>query len=312
MPYPWDERGGLMPWQVGTPMVGSDGQVYTAVADPSSPTGYSVTHTDQYGTDTRPVNAPVNPTAGYDYLQGTSYGKTLTAAEQAAATQNQFNQNLQRDTLGVSQASQKQTAAYQQALVEQAKKALAFQYYQQDQNNQIAQGNLGVAQGNLDVNRGQLDVSRGTLGMNTLQLGASLHGPRNWDDYLNTVGMAGSNPIIQGAMGTWADLTNNRPKGTGAYQGSTPQTFDLNALAGDFMGASGGTQGTTSGPTRNPFLDDVARSGQAAPGWWSSLSPDMQERAQGYWENTGQSPSTVLSRLAWTGSGNKGLGYAGA
>lgn len=284
---PWEPNGGgYMPWMVGQTFVGNDGASYQTYADPNSPTGYTAKRIDGNGTSFQPINAPVNPTAGYDYLRNTPYGQTLQATEQAAAEQNQFNRGIASGNLGVSQAQQQSNAENQRAQVEQAKHDLKFRYYQQNQNNQVATG---------------------TLGLNTLQLGASLKGPRNWDTYLETASQAGQNPILQGALGSWASLTGNRPN-TGAQQGPLPQKFDLNALASDFSG-----QGVTGqAGQRNSALDTVAMNpGQAAPGWWQGLSGDEQERAKGYWETNGFSPDSVLNSLAWTAP-SQGLGYGGA
>src|SRR5690242_8865192 len=100
--YPWELTGGLMPWQLGRPFVGSDGNIYYPQADPNSPTGYSVKHTDQYGTDVQPISPPVDPLAQATYIENTPFGKRAAAYEAAQAQQNQFNNTLQRDQLGVS------------------------------------------------------------------------------------------------------------------------------------------------------------------------------------------------------------------
>jgi hypothetical protein len=242
--------------------------------------------------------------------------------EAAAADQNGFNRDIQtgqldvqRGNLGVAKQNAKTAAtsakgqieigktnaktarysaetgrfsaeadkAYKEGLIEQAKKELEFKYFQQNQNYQTDQGKLGLS---------------------TLELGAGLKGPRNWDTYLETASQAGQNPLLQQAMGSWAQLTGNHPN-TGAVNGPLPQKFDLNALASDFMG------GGVSGPAqRNTALDTVAMTpGQAAPGWWQGLSGDEQERAKGYWETHGWSPDSVLNSLSYT-QGNQGLSYA--
>lgn len=213
--------------------------------------------------------------------------KAARAAEAAAANQNTFNRGITKDTLGVSQQNSKNDQAYKQAQVQQAKDQLQFQYAQMAQTGQNQQGQLGLQ---------------------TLQLGAGLRGPRDWLSYMDATAGAGQNPLLQQAVGTWADLTNNRPRGTGAWQGATPQKFDLNALASDFGLGSGSSSGSSP---RIAALDTVARNpGQAAPGWWQSLGPDAQEMAKGYWEKNGDSADTILNRLSYTAPTNS-FGYNG-
>lgn len=248
------------------------------------------------------------------------YNQRIAAAEAAAAEQNQFNRDITQGGLDVQRQNAKtnqynartsrQNAdtsqftaetgrysaetdrTYREQLVKQAAEDLAFKYYQQNQQNAIAQG--------------QLDVSRGNLGLNTLQLGSSLTGVRNWDRYLETAAAAGQNPMLQNALGTWSSLTNVRPN-TGAVSGPLPQKFDLNALASDFMG--GGASGQAG--QRNADLDRVAMNpASAAPGWWQGLSGDEKQRSLGYWESNGFSPSSILNSLAYTAP-NQGFSYGG-
>lgn len=295
---PWEQGGsGFYPWMVGGTFVGSDGATYTTYADPNSPTGYTARRQDANGTSFQPINAPTDPLAQTTYIENSPYGRRLTAAEQAAAEQNKFNRGIQTGQLGVSRQNAN-TSRYSaetsrmsaRAQIEQAKQDLALRMQQEAH---------------------QYELGRGNLGLNTLQLGASLHGPRNWDSYLETASRAGQNPILQGALGTWSSLTNVRPN-TGAVAGPLPQRFDLNALAGDFMGGGQGSGGGVYDPMqhRDQNLDRVAMGG-SSPGWWQSLSPDERERAKGYWEQRGWSSDDVLSRLSYTAA-NQGLGYAGA
>jgi hypothetical protein len=274
-----------MPWQLNQPFVGSDGNVYTPFADPSSPTGYSVRHSDQYGTDVQPITPPVNPSAAQDYWANTPYGARIAAAEAAQAAQNAWNQRFQYDQLGVSKQNAQTQLMSARAQIEQAKQDLELRRQQEAHS---------------------YEMQRGNLGLNTMQLGASLHGPRQWDQYLRTAAAAGQNPILQGALGTWSSLTNVRPN-TGAMGGPLPQRFDLNALSGDFMGGVGQSQANQ----RNADLDRVAMGGAPAPGWWQGLSGSEQERAKGYWENNGWDPNSVLNSLSYTAT-NQGLGYSGA
>ncbi len=305
MPMPWENpQGGLLPWQVGQYFVQADGstvQVYPDQSGVGAQTGYVAKITRPDGTVTyQAAPAPINPTAAYDYIQGTPYGQTLQAAERAAADQNTFNRGITQGGLDVqrqnantslysaqtSRLSAEANAEASRAQIEQAKKDLQFRYYQQNQNNQMA---------------------RGQLGLDTLKVGSSLTGPRNWDRYLETAAAAGQNPMLQGAVGTWASLTGQRPN-TGAVNGPLPQKFDLNALASDFSGQGASGQAGQ----RIAALDTVAmQPGAAQPGWWQGLSRSEKERAKGYWETNGWDPDTVLNALAWT-QPNQGLGYGGA
>lgn len=307
---PW-ENGSFMPWMVGQTFVGPDGATYQTYPDPASPTGFTAKRRDANGESFVPINAPTNPTAAQDALFGpsTPYGQRLAAAEAAQADQNTFNRGITQGTLDVNRQNAdtslfgaqttrmtaESQAASARAQIDQAKKDLEFKYYQQNQNNQIAQGTL-------DVNRGQLFNS-------AMQIGAGLRGPYDWDSYLQTRAMAGQNPMLQQAGQTWSSLTNIRPN-TGAVAGPAPRAFDINALAGDFMNGGGG--GSVSTLPRDANLDAVARNpGSAAPGWWQGLSEDERQRARGYWDKRGESSTSILNSLAWT-QPTQGLGYAGA
>jgi hypothetical protein len=230
----------------------------------------------------------------------------FSAAEAAAADQNQFNRGItqggldvnrqQADTQRYSAETGRQVAgadaAYKKALIKQAAEELAFKYHQQSQTNEIEQGKLAV--------------SEGQLGLGTLQLGAGLRGPRDWDQYLETAAAAGGDPMLQKALGSWSSLTNPRPN-TGAVGGPLPQRFDLNALVSDFTGGVG--QGRAQ--TRDANLDAVAMGQAPAPGWWQGMSGDEQDRSLGYWETRGFSPRSVLNSLAYQQIG-QGLGYGGS
>lgn len=306
MPMPWENpQGGLLPWQVGQYFVQADGstvQVYPDKSGVGAQTGFVAKITRPDGTVTyQAAPAPINPTAAYDYLQGTPYGQSLQAAERAAADQNTFNRGITERTTAVSEGTlgvnrqnagtafynAETTREIQRAQVEQAKQDLQFKYYQQNQNNQMA---------------------RGQLGLDTLKVGSSLTGPRNWDRYLETAAAAGQNPMLQGAVGTWASLTGQRPN-TGAVSGPMPQKFDLNALASDFSGQ--GVSGQAG--QRIAALDTAAMTpGMAGdPNWWIGMSASEKERAKGYWESNGWDPSSVLNALAYNVP-TQGLGYGGA
>lgn len=214
------------------------------------------------------------------------YNRRLRAAERAAAEQNEFTRGITNRQTATGEYNSRTDRAYREALVKQAAEDLAFKYAQLAQSNEL---------------------ERGKLGLSTLQLGASLHGPRDWDSYLETAAQAGQNPILNRAMSTWSSLTGVRPN-TGAVNGPMPQRFDLNALASDF-GMGGGGAGREL--PRDANLDAVAMGTAPDPGWWQSLSPDERQRAQGYWETHGWSPDDVLSRLSYTAA-NQGLSYGGA
>ncbi len=283
---PWTV-GQFMPWHINQSFVGDDGALYTAYQDANSPTGYTVVRRDQGGESFSPVNAPQDPLAQTAYFENSPYGQRLAKSEAAQAEQNQFNNTLKRDAQDLAGQTADAARANQRAQVEQAKKQLQFQYAQLEQQGQTA---------------------RGQLGLNTLQLGASLRGPRDWDSYLETAAAAGQNPMLSRAMGDWASLTNIRPN-TGAVNGPLPQRFDLNALASDFMGGGGGGSGAPL--PRNASLDAVAMGQGPHPGWWQGLSDAERQRSQGYWEKRGWDPSTVLNGLAYQ-QPTQGLGYGGA
>lgn len=311
---PWQNASGY--WDssyVGKTVIGPDGARYQTYPDPASPSGYTVKRSDDRGDSFQYVNAP---TDGLDARQ--------QAVEAAQADQNGFNRDIStgnldvnRGTLDVSRQNAKtnkqnartnqvqaQTGqfsaqtdrSYKEALVAQAKDELAFKYAQQAQTYQIQQA--GVAN-------------------DTLKLGASLRGPRDWDKYLETAASAGQNPQLQGALKTWSSLTNVHPN-TGAVAGGNPQTYNLDSLYSDFTGSgvTSGQGGQGSGgytAPRDANLDAVAMTpGKAGnPGWWQGLGTDEKERAKGYWESHGWSPDSVLNSLSYT-SVNQGLGYGGA
>ena len=211
--------------------------------------------------------------------------RRFAAAEAAAADQNDFERGIKTGDQDIRRQASETDQQYKESLVQQAKDQLAFSYAQLSQQGQTAQGQLGLG---------------------TLSLGASLTGPRRWDQYLETAAAAGQNPQLQNAIGTWSSLTGIRPN-TGAVSGPLPQKFDLNALASDFMGG-GGASGQAG--RRDANLDAVAMGQGTQPGWWQGLSDDEQQRAQGYWETRGWSPSSIRNSLAYQ-SPNQGLAYGG-
>lgn len=258
-----------------------------------------------------PAGVPDILSYGYGDITNTifnpAYNDRISAAEAAAAdAAERARENAERDSRSrrmdsktnrynaeTNRYNAKTDRRYKEALVQQAKDELAFKYHQQAQT---------------------YEIQRGTLGLNTLELGSRLRGPRDWDQYLETASRAGQDPILKGAMDTWASLSNVRPN-TGAVPGPLPQRFDLNALASDFMG-QGVTQQASGGvydpmQNRNAALDTVAMGGAPAPGWWQGLSDDERERAKGYWETRGWSPTSVLNSLSYQ-SVNQGLGYGGS
>jgi hypothetical protein len=314
MPLPWESgSSGFAPWQIGQYFTDANGNTYQVYADPNSQSGYTLKKIDAAGNVTFTTGpTPNDPGAQARWVQQflkTPEGKPYADSEAASAAQNTFNQNLQTSQLGVSQAAQRATAQYQQALVQQAREQLAFERDRQNQQHQIAQGQL-------DVSRGQLGVSQGQLGLGTLQLGAQLRGPRDVFAYDRMAGATSSNPILANAVSTWADLTNNRPTGMGAWQGGTPERASLGALAADFgglgrttegPGSGGGGAATSATEPASVFsggkqqtlaaLDQIARNPQStSANWWGNLNPTQREMAIGGWLELGHDPDSVLSR----------------
>lgn len=285
--FPWEAGGtGWLPYMVGTAIPGPDGQIWITAYDENSPTGVVMRKPD--GSETKAIPAPFDQNAADKYWRGTPIGQRAAAQEKASAYNTGFDQDIRQGTLDINRQNANTTRQTSQAQVEQAKKSLQFQYAQLAQQGQLQQGQLGLS---------------------TLTLGSQLRGPRDWLSYMDATAGAGQNPMLQQAVGAWADLTNNRPRGTGAWNGAAPQKFDLNALASDFMGGGGGQGG--GGSPRISALDQVARTpGAAAPGWWQSLGSDAQEMAKGYWEKNGDSPNTILNRLAYN-QPTQGFGYSG-
>jgi hypothetical protein len=320
MPLPWESgSSGFAPWQIGQYFTDANGNTYQVYADPNSQSGYTLKKIDAAGNVTFTTGpTPNDPGAQARWVQQflkTPEGKPYADSEAASAAQNTFNQNLQTSQLGVSQATQRAQQANMEALVQQAKDQLAFERERQNQQNQIAQGNLEVARGGLEVQRGQLGVSQGQLGLGTLQLGAQLRGPRDVFAYDRMAGATSSNPILANAVSTWADLTNNRPTGMGAWQGGTPERASLGALAADFGGlgspaaGAGSAAGGDNGKQQTlAALDNFFRNPhQAAPGFLESMNPTQLAMTQGAADELGHDWDTVQARYH-AGRIGQGLG----
>lgn len=303
MALPWESGSGLLPWQVGQYYTDSSGNTYQVYADSSSPSGYILKKIDAAGNTTYQTGpSPVDLNAA----SVAQYGLTLEQAreraakyELGAAQQNQFNNNRILDDIQI----KKDTLKYQRDV---AMMNARSDQERNDIDREYKQGLIRIAEGDLDVKRGQLDVSRGTLGLNTLQLGASLRGPRDLWAYDRAAGAANQNPLLRQAVSAWANMTNNSPTGLGAWGGGDPERMNLNALSADFGGPGGGvTPGSVSdmyggGSSKSETLralDAVARNPQqAAAGWFESMNPTQQQMTLGAWEELGHDPDTVMSR----------------
>lgn len=294
MALPW-ETGGLMPWQIGQTFVDSKGVAWVVYPDPNSPSGYTLKRTDANGTSFQVGPSPTDPYAGTAAFENSPYGRRLTAAEAAAAKQNEFNQGITTRQVGVQEAQQQANAANQRALVQQAKDALAWQREQGRAQQALAERTQAQ----------QFQLGQGNLGLNTLQLGSNLRGARDIFAYDRAAAGASSNPLLSSAVSTWADMTNNRPTGMGSWQGGNPERMTLGALANDFggfgLGATPGSVSATNGGGKEQTLralDEIARNPQQAhTNWWASLNPEQQQMAVGGWEELGHQPTVVLSRL---------------
>ncbi len=243
----------------------------------------------------------------------TSEGQPWRAAERAQAEQNDWTRSYQGEDQDIRRDQQRSSADYQRALVQNAKAQLAWQMEQ-------GRAQLGLSREDLalrgELGRGDLalrqqtqaqnfQLGQGNLGLGTAQLGASLRGPRDIFAYDRVAAGVSSNPLLQSAVSSWADMTNNRPTGMGSWQGGNPERMTLGALANDFagwgMGATPGSVSATNGGGKQETLralDEIARNvHQTAPGWWESLNPTQQQIAMGAWEETGHDVPTVLGRL---------------
>lgn len=217
---PW-QNGTFQIWQVGQTFIGPDGTLLQVYPDPNSPTGYTLKATGKDGsTSFSPGPSPNDPNAQAQWFANSPYGKRLEAAELAAAQQNAFNNSITQGNLGVSQATQQATAQYQQGLLQNAREQLAIQRQGQ-----------------------QLQT-----GYQTLDLGSRLRGARDYFQYQQMAAGARGNPLVQGAVQTWANMSQDRPTGGGAWAGGNPEPMTLQALTNDLgAGGGGGGGGVNSG-----------------------------------------------------------------
>lgn len=296
---PW-EIGAFQPYHVGQYFTDGQGNTLQVYPDSSSPSGYVLKKIDASGNTTYQTGpTPNDPNAAAMAWETSPLGQRYAKYEQGLAEQNQFNNNRILDDIQI----KKDTLKYQRDV---AMMNARSDQERNDIDREYKQGLIRIAEGDLDVKRGQLDVSRGTLGLNTLQLGASLRGPRDLWAYDRAAGAANQNPLLRQAVSAWANMTNNSPTGLGAWGGGDPERMNLNALSADFGGPGGGvTPGSVSdmyggGSSKSETLralDAVARNPQqAAAGWFESMNPTQQQMTLGAWEELGHDPDTVMSR----------------
>lgn len=171
-------------------------------------------------------------------------------------------------------------------------------------------------------------MQQANLGLNSLQLGSQLSGPSNWLEYENAAAGIRNNPALAQGVASWADMTNNRPTGTGGWAaGAVPQAKSLQTMATD-MGLGAGEQQAQGGgnvtpmygaaqgqarPNTQATADYMAKVGQStnqwAPGFWGSLNGDQQKMYRDAWSASGQSPDTILANRARQSIG-QGFGRA--
>ncbi len=299
---PW-QTGTFQPWMQGQSFMGADGAIYQAYPDPASSTGWTIKRTDQAGTSFQVGPSPSDPYAGAQAFEASPYGQRLKAAEEAQAAQNAWNQKfqttgqnnthqyqmgqlgVQQGQLGVSQAAQKSTAEYQKGLLEQARQQLEVQKTGQ-----------------------QLQT-----GYQTLDLGSRLRGERDYFQYQQMAAGASGNPLIAGAVQTWANMSNNRPTGGGAWAGGTPQPMTVGALTSDMGAATPGGQMNAAGnavtdqggqqtggayqpPTIAAFDEFLMNPHQSAPNYLATLDKGQLGALQSYSDIKGHNWGTVESR----------------
>ena len=290
MPLPW-ETGSFLPYMVGQYFVGPDGSTMQIYPDPASPSGYTLKKIDKSGAVSYQIGpSPNDPAAASRWFKETPEGQALAAAQKGLAEQNKWNRNQQEGALDLQR----------EQLAEQKRQAMVNAKSQEERDRVEA------------WYKGQLvQNARAQLGLQTLQLGASLRGPRDWLAYQEAAGGARANPYLNQGVASWADASSNRMTGQGSWNGGAPQRMDLNALAGDFGGGGGGGGNdypgganwfTGGGVNKNDTvgaLNSIAMNPHKAhTGWWSSLNPSQQQMAIGAWEKSGHDPDTVLARLA--------------
>lgn len=319
---PW-QQGGLMPWQVNQTFIGPDGAAYKIYKDDASPSGYTMKRTDANGESFSYGPSPNDPNAQAQWFENSDYGKRLKAAEEAQAANNAWNQNFQttgqqnqnayqmgqlgvsQGQLGVNQAAQQATAAYNQG-------QLGVQQGQLGVNQQAQQSTAQYQQGLLENARQQLEQQKTgqqlQTGYQTLDLGSRLRGSRDYFQYQQMAAGAQGNPLIAGAVNTWANMSQDRPTGGGAWAGGTPEPMTLNALTHD-MGASGGQMNAAGNATTDqagggayqtptiPAFDEFLKNPQKSSANYLATLDDGQLGAlQSYSDAKGHDWGTVQSR----------------
>lgn len=265
------------------------------------------------------VGTPGNSTATAQAWEASPYGQRYAQYEAGLATQNQFNNNIQTQTLANQkrQIDNQYKAAMASARNDAERNEITRAY--NDAQVKIAEEDIAIKQGDLQLRRelgyGDLALRQGTLGLNTVQLGAQLHGPRDIFAYQRAASAVNQNPLLTGAVNAWDSLTNTKPTGLGGWQaGATPQPFDMAALTSDFGGGAG-SQGNGGSPytaEQQAFLAEADRAARdpnkLGSGWWTSKNPDQQQLYLGAWDTLGHSIPTVLSRIQATRIGQQGFG----
>lgn len=298
MPLPW-ETGSLMPWQVGQYFTDANGVSWQVYQDPASASGYTLKRTDQAGTSFQTGPTPADPNAAANAWEQSPYGQRYARYEEGLAQQNQFNNQLQLDTLSVKRQElrNQRDVAMRNARTEE-QKARIQQEYQQGLIR-IAEGELAIKQGTLDMNRelgrgdlelrgelgrGDLDVKRGTLDLNR-ELGMGDLGLRRelgYGDLMLREGALGLNTLQLGSqLRGPRDWLGYQRAASGASQnpmltGAVDAWASLTGNRPTGLGAWGG--GDVQPMTMNALAADFTGGGGAvAPGAnGSPYSPEQQ------------------------------------
>lgn len=292
---PWESSTGLAPWQVSKYFTDGAGNTYQVFADPGSPSGYRLKKIDKDGNVSFTVGpSPNDPQGQYNWFKTTPEYETWKKSQEGIATQNNFNNNINKHTFE----------------------------YQRD----VARQGANTQEQQMEINRmtarAQIEQAKGKLGLDTLTLGSNLSGPRKWVAYEEAAGASRNNPLLAQGVAAFADPSNYLPKNTGGWRGSAgPERQTLGGLVSDFGGggSGGGTDWFTGGaPSSNPTayngvnqndtvsaLRSIGQSGRAHPGWWGSLDPAQKQMAFGAWETGGMDPDQTLYRIGMNSPGQR-------
>lgn len=302
---PW-ETGGFMPWMLGQTFTGPDGAVYETYQDPASPTGYTTKRVDANGVSFRPGSGPVNTAAAQEAYERSPQAQAMQTYLSGVAENNEFNRNLQTDTLALNRDKLKQDWQIAKLNARTKAEELAVDKAYKEALIENARAELGLKQAN--------------LGLDTLKLGSTLRGPRDYFFYGEAAAGARQNPALQAGVASWADMQRRTPTGLGAWGGGEPERMNLQALAQDFGGGwfgatpgSGMTVSNTQSGNVNPnttlsYFNEIGKSpNRVAPGWFESLDKTQRDLFLGGLDYLGHDADTWMQRYEGTRP-NQGIG----